>query len=121
MPARHAEMPPKPALAPAEKAAAAPRLTPAPTPTASSPPAEKRRLAAPLADAIARAARGSPSELATPDGPPVGPFDVGTVTGSGVRSPSTVALGFFALSKTTSWLESVRLMLERSGTPLAPK
>ena len=113
---------PNPADAPVENAAAADSVTPPPAATARSAPPEKRRLALPLIDAMARAARGSPSDTDRPAGPPEGPVEVGTITASPVFSaPSTAAFGLWALSNCTSWLASVRLTLERSGTPSAEK
>src|SRR5882724_91857 len=70
-----------------------------------------------------RAARGSPMLMARDKGltPPGADELPGTTTGSGATAPSTLALGLRALSKTTSLRDSVRLMEERSGTPLAEK
>ena len=106
---------PAPTPAPAEKSAAAPRLTLAPT--LSDTPALKRRLAAPLAPAMAREARGSPALRAASAALAPG----GSCTGSARGSRSARGAGLRLLWNSTSWLASVRLMLDRSGTPLAEK
>ena len=109
------------ALMPAEAPAANPALAEAPT--ASGAPAPKRRLSAPLAAAMARAARGSPAALARPCAPP-GPAASSPAwasTGSAFRLASTEAGLAVPLSKTTSWLDSVRLIEARSGMPPAAK
>ena len=107
--------PPTDKPAPAEKFAAAARLIPPPTLSDALPP--NRRLSAPLALAMPRAARGSPSALATTEGT----VPSGVLTGSGRGLRSTVGAGLRLLWNSTFWLARVRLMLERSGTPSAEK
>src|SRR6266702_407098 len=102
-----------PSPPPAENAAGGDRPTlPA---TASEAPPPKRKLAEPLADAMARAARGSPRELATEAGPALS----GTTTGSGAFGGS--GSGSLLLVNTRELLAIVRLMLARSGTPSEEK
>src|SRR6266581_1213704 len=101
--------------APAVAVTLRPAPPPMPTPPPMPIPPPKRKLAEPLADAMARAARGSPRELATEEGPALS----GTTTGSGAFGGS--GSGSLLLANTRELLAIVRLMLARSGTPSEEK